>query len=237
MVFDSRYNLEMQYEYDNSGNLLETLSSTENPLSIIWNNNGYLPIAKTYNARYEQTAYSDFEYGNTGRWTIDYGNTISHSSAISGDKVFQYINGDYGPYAVVETDPNCKYALSFWAENTGSLPYQVVGNNIILIDSYQSQPNENNWIFYEFVFQLVGGNTIGVFKNGEYMLLDNLKLYPQNAFMETYYYNDKNELETITDANEQSVYFEYDKFGRLKLKRDQDKNIIEKTIYHLPDIN
>ena len=55
---------------------------------------------------------------------------------------------------------------------------------------------------------------------------------PEDAMMTTYTYDPVFGVICIDDPNEYKIYYEYDGFGRLKLIRDDDDNILEKYIYH-----
>lgn len=63
--------------------------------------------------------------------------------------------------------------------------------------------------------------------------LDELRVYPRNAEMTTIGYNTHHGLvKSMTDANNVSVYYEYDSFGRLTQVRDEDGNVLTEQQYH-----
>ncbi|MCD4794775.1 MAG: hypothetical protein K8R54_16175 [Bacteroidales bacterium] len=62
--------------------------------------------------------------------------------------------------------------------------------------------------------------------------IDEVRVYPKNAYMSTAAYQPLIGKTSETDANGISVYYEYDCFGRLNLIRDNDKNIIKHTEYN-----
>ena len=57
--------------------------------------------------------------------------------------------------------------------------------------------------------------------------IDELRLYPVSALMSTYTYLPFIGLYTESDAINRITYYEYDEFGRLKLIRNEDQNILK----------
>lgn len=62
--------------------------------------------------------------------------------------------------------------------------------------------------------------------------IDEVRVYPSDAFMTTYTYDPLIGMTSETDPNGLSKFYEYDLLGRLTLIRDQDKNIIKKICYN-----
>lgn len=62
--------------------------------------------------------------------------------------------------------------------------------------------------------------------------VDNVRIFPTDAYMTSYTYDPVKGITSITDPNGRSIYYEYDVFNRLHLVRDQDKNIIRKICYN-----
>lgn len=69
------------------------------------------------------------------------------------------------------------------------------------------------------------GTTVGI-------QIDDLRFYPKEARMTTYTHNPLVGATSISDENNNSVFHEYDTFGRLKIVKDQNGKILEKTEYH-----
>jgi YD repeat-containing protein len=65
------------------------------------------------------------------------------------------------------------------------------------------------------------------------MLIDEVRLHPQNARMTTYSYDDFGNVTSICDENNEITYREYDEFNRLKLVRDKQNDIVERHTYNL----
>ncbi len=67
--------------------------------------------------------------------------------------------------------------------------------------------------------------------------IDELRLYPINAYMTTKTYDASYKLTSETDANGISSYYEYDNFGRLIKIYDQDRKLIKQNQYHTADLS
>jgi YD repeat-containing protein len=95
------------------------------------------------------------------------------------------------------------YTLSYWSKTTGDWSLNV---------------------------STISSNTaIG----GSGMLIDEVRLHPQNARMTTYSYDDFGNVTSICDENNEITYREYDEFNRLKLVRDKQNDIVERHTYNL----
>jgi YD repeat-containing protein len=62
--------------------------------------------------------------------------------------------------------------------------------------------------------------------------IDEVRIYPSDAMMTTYTYEPLVGLTSETDPNGKSVFYEYDPLHRLRLIRDEDKNILKKICYN-----
>jgi hypothetical protein len=62
-------------------------------------------------------------------------------------------------------------------------------------------------------------------------LIDDIKFYPVDSKMSTYTYDPLVGMTSATFSNNMTMYYEYDKLNRVKIIRDEDKNIIKKIEY------
>lgn len=63
-------------------------------------------------------------------------------------------------------------------------------------------------------------------------LIDEIRIHPKDAQMNTFTYEPLTGMTSQCDANNRVSYYEYDSLGRLKLIRDQDKNIVKTFQYN-----
>lgn len=62
--------------------------------------------------------------------------------------------------------------------------------------------------------------------------VDEVRLYPEKAFMTTYTYDPLLGITSVTDRNNKTTYYSYDAIGRLQLVRDPDGKIVSNKVYH-----
>ncbi len=65
-----------------------------------------------------------------------------------------------------------------------------------------------------------------------YLLVDDVRFHTQDAWMETYTYNQKSGMSSAQGVTSIPTYFEYDPLGRLELIKDRQENIVELYRYN-----
>ncbi|MDE3185705.1 MAG: hypothetical protein KGM16_20015 [Bacteroidota bacterium] len=202
--------------YDSKGNLVSeknAVSGISN--SIIMDYNQNYPIAKVSNAGYSDIAYTSFEADGSGNWKIS-SSARDTSDAITGNRSFNLSNGNISDSIVNSSQT---YLVSFWAKSSASVSVNGSPQTNILA-------TQNNWNFYSTTVS----NVLVVTISGT-GLIDELRLYPNNANMVTYTYKPLIGVTSATDDNNTIVYNEYDALNRLKIVRDKDKNILKRFDY------
>ena len=212
----------VQFKYKNS-NLEATQSLPGNKIvSNIYDYGERYITAKVKNADIAEVAYSSFEAQNKGNWTYNDNGVISSSGSVTGDKCFTLTGNEFS--YILEANSvviNRKYVLSFWAKNA---VLNVNGSVILKVNS----PVINGWTYYEYEVS-PGSVPPSITGTG---LVDELRLYPQNAQMITSTYDPAKGKTAECDENNRIRYFEYDGLGRLIKIRDEHKNIIKTLEYH-----
>lgn len=224
----SNFRLIESYDsYDDKGNVLQLMKDgyTE---SYIYDKEENCKVAKIINGAASECAYTSFE-------TPDLGGFAKSLNAVAVD--YEHHTGEYSIYLgngewlkIPHTLVNGKhYLLSFWAKNGGSFKvYEDNGTSLTNLTGVQTGVSRNGWTYYSIDFAENSSTDIFIMRDAADCYLDEVRLYPASAFMESYTYKPGCGMSTTTDQNDRSKYYEYDSYGRLTLVRDHDKNILKK---------
>jgi hypothetical protein len=203
--------------YDNEGNILQT-TNTASGLSncqITDYHNSYV-VAKISNASFSDVAYTSFESDGTGNWTIP-SSLRDQTSATTGKQSYNLSNGSISKSGL---SSGITYIISGWAKSGATIYANGTNITSLIVSSH------NGWNFYSS--SITGITTMTISGSG---LIDELRLYPKDANMITYTYDPIVGVTSTCDANNTIIYNEYDGLNRLKLVRDNDKNILKRYDY------
>jgi hypothetical protein len=181
-------------------------------------------IASAINAGYNEIAYTGFEDASKGNWTWTDG-TITSGTSRTGDKSI-----NIGTSGITKTGllaPET-YIISFWMKkavaNSGSVIIDGLGN--VGWDDIST-----TWNYYEY--KVTGITSLTIKNSGSATVyIDDLRFYPSRARMVTQTYHPFFGISSQTAANNQTIYTDYDEFGRVKGIMDNEKNIIGNTVYN-----
>lgn len=199
--------------YDSKGNLSE-MKSLVNGLSnaVITDYDQQYATAKISNATQADIAYTSFESAGAGNWTI--GSTQRDATdKITGKKSYNLSNGTLSKSSLSSSK---NYLLTFWLKSGASATVNSSSPGSAIA-------SQLGWSLYS-VF-LTGITSVTISGSG---LIDEVRLHPKDANMETYAYEPLTGVISSADANNTVIYSEYDKLNRLKIIRDKDKYIIKR---------
>jgi len=211
------------FGYDEDGNPLSV--SKENGVlnSYIWNYNKSYPVAEVKNANAADIAYTSFEADGNGNWTgIISGNTVADVNSVTGSKYYNLTSAGLTKTGLTTTTA---YIVSYWSKGG---QYAVTGTSAAGWPKNLRTVTINGITWVNWEHKVSGVSTITISGTAG---IDELRLYPANAQMTTYTYAPLIGMTSQTDSNNKVTYFEYDAFGRLKLIRDNNKNIIKTFSY------
>ena len=203
-------------DYDSRGNIISETPKNGVKESFVWSYNQLLLVARVTNADVTDIAYSSFEMNGNTSWNFT-GIPVADYNAPMGRKAYSLTNGGISRTGL---DPARTYTVSYWSKNGAQNVEGVAATTGRTINGYT---------YYEHHVINPPGGTITVSGSG---IIDELRLYPQGAFMTTYTYEPVIGMSAQCDDNNRISYFEYDAFARLMLIRDQDKNILKKICYN-----
>jgi len=198
------------YDYT-SGNLVSqdmTGSDGNSQVSYLWGYHNNYPIAQVKNTTVSSVAYTSFEDDDTS-WPYTAGSVVT-TDARTGIKCY---NGAMTKSGL----PSGNYTVSLWAKGSGTVTVGGVAKTITA-----------SWQVYDWA--LTGVTSVTVNSNGN--KIDEVRLLPANAMMNTYTYKPEVGVLSITDTKGLTQFYEYDDMKRLLNIRDQDGNILKNFNYN-----
>lgn len=213
------FKLQSEMIYDGDGNLVQTVSN-ENISSFVNDYADRYTVASVVNAAYTEIAYSSFESNGKGSWNFNAA-FIKNNEGITGNKSL-FLGADPVISSTASTvtrsglNTATTYIVTYWVKDDKLAPTLINGTAGEFL--FQS----GNWQLYKH--EITGSTQISITGNGK---IDELRLYPKGALMSTVAYSEGIGKVADCDANNRLLFYEYDALGRLKLVRDQNRNVIK----------
>ena len=203
--------------YDTKLNVTQARKKDNISMSYVWDYNSSFPIAQVSNANVSEIAYTSFEADGNGGWNIP--SSARASNSITGTRCYDVVNGAISKSGLVAGKA---YVVSFWTTNAS--PFTITGGTA---SNTRTGRTYNGWRFYE-IEVTASGATLSIAGTG---LIDELRCYPKGSLMHTYTYTPLVGVTSECDATNKINYYEYDGFGRLRLIKDLDGNILQTFEY------
>lgn len=216
-----------KFVYDADGSLATVKDDGKHVVSSLYEYDGRYLIATVVNADFslsngvpiDKCAYTSFETKSLGGWTAVGTVSPPSSTSITGSQAFVLSTANNLPASSLNTSK--VYRLTFWSSG-GTVS---VGSGAIL---KVSGPTLKGFTFYEYELPL---GTMQVTLTGS-ATIDELRLYPKMARMQTITYDPLIGKTSECDDNNRITYYEYDNLGRVQLIRDEKGNIVKMYEYN-----
>lgn len=199
-----------------NGKLLDQHKVQDISDSYIWGYNDHYLIAHVRNATSDGIAYTGFEDDAHGNWSIN-GGSVSSVSALTGDRSYFLASGDM----ISKTSlPIGNYIVSYWSKS---------GSLVVNGTTASGSVVRNGWTYFSHKLNIITGVSVSSSGNAT---IDDLRLYPEVAQMETYTYKLLVGVSSITDVNNYTLFYYYDSNSRLQTVKDAEGNIVQNFKYH-----
>jgi hypothetical protein len=203
--------------YDNDGNLIQTISD-ENVTSFANDYSDRYVVASASNAAATEIAYSSFESNGKGNWIFNSAG-INQTEGLTGNKSFS-LGGNYS-ISCSGLNTAKEYLITYWVKDVSGAIVSVNGQLGTLLFQTGAWKLYTQTITNSSNVNITGTATI-----------DELRLYPKGSLMSTVAYKEGIGKIADCDANNRLLFYEYDALGRLRLVKDQNRNIIKTYEYN-----
>ncbi len=210
--------------YDTKGKLRQYTPFRSPVVAYLWGYDGQYPIAEGRNANQYDIAYVNFEATESNLLFASVTSALD-DSAPTGRRVgvLTAPNSKITKYGLT---PGKKYVLTYWIKDDSSMPKFTLST----VEPAEHIRTKGVWKCYRH--RVTGGSTLAIEAISGSMWIDDIRLHPADATLDTYTYDPLVGMTSHTDASGNVRYYEYDGFGRLRLVRDLQGNLVEDYKYH-----
>lgn len=222
---------------DAKGNPLENqLLGMDLYKAMVWDTITNQKLAEITNAHYNEIActsfdhilpgsYTGFEWLEQGRVRYQQAGLAGAGGTMAGRSAYRLASSGQGSSIICAgLTPNKPYRISFWAKNGTPT---ITGGGVSSFNLTTPLPAINGWTNYVGAFTPTN-NTDITFTAGTTIYIDEIRIHPVGALMQTQTYLPLFGIDSQTDATGRITKFEYDKLGRQTIVRNQEGQIISK---------
>lgn len=206
--------------YDSRGNITQIIDHSSGFVSSrIFDDDNNI-VATVQNASLEEVAYTNFSGANNG-WSLNAQSVLEHSNPVNGKFVYHLTSALNS-----KTLPKGKFLLSVWHE-ASNLNINVTNGSK---KSTATTEGGNGW--YLTICEIEFSNVNGSVSLTGNTTIDELRLYPATALLNSYGYKGIGSISSVIDHNNIIQYFNREPAGHLKSILDHKKNLLETYFYN-----
>lgn len=211
-----------QNQYDVNLNLVGQINDKDPDLAIVKGYNNTQTIAKVENAVVSDIAYTSFETAEQkGGWSFAASGSLA-GTAVMGDRFLNLYSA--GGISVQSLNTSKKYRLSFWYKSVKPVLSGAT------VSSDKTLRTSGEWSLVEMIVTSASSLSLTASATS---YIDELRLCPADAKMNTYDYVNLIGIRQSCDENNHISKYMYDPYGRLTDITDEDGNIIKHYRYNL----
>lgn len=218
--------------YNDYGNLLtQKPMPSGQAISYIWGYEKTLPIAEVLNLENpNNAAHFNFEEDPAHVGTTN--SPVNGLLPKTGERflnVSSLVSSGSGELVHDALDSEGEYILAFWHSGAAGSFNVLSGTASHSFNLPATATGE--WKLFETVVSLSNGIVRISFPTGSSYFLDDVRLHPVGTMMKTLTHDPLIGQTSETDAAYKIQYYEYDALNRLRLIRDQNRNILKRINY------
>lgn len=235
------YELVTIMNYDNDGNLVETLDETNNNAVVINPKFQGQIIASVANAKKADIAFTSFESPSDISNLVFDGSNLVNTIKLTGAYGYHYNATQISKISKDNLTTNKKYKVSFWFKN-GTSPsiylddFNTLNSSSILITPVSIFKNlSNGWELYEAEVLVNSTGVINIVNQSQGSItesyIDEVRIYPIESQMQSMVYNFKGQKIAECDATNRFKFYEYNEKDQLKFIRNEEGSILKMYEY------
>lgn len=225
--YDPLYQPELIYDrYNASARLLQAHRVGGSAQSYLWDAVSAQPVAQATGASAGQIAFTSFEEPISGTWSYDPAHCVP-GGRLGGRRAYRLASA---VTYTVESTASTGYEVTVWVQ--GGLPALAVDGVAVSSSPVVLVSDAYGWQLLRWRVAAQAGQTLALRSaNAGPVLLDEVRLCPVGAQLETQTYDALRGMTSRTDPSGRTIVYEYDALGRLQRVRDEQGRIITEQEY------
>ncbi|SEK54635.1 RHS repeat domain-containing protein [Parapedobacter koreensis] len=210
--------------YNNRGRVLTAAVEKAAPTSYLWGYNGQYVIAEGHNAGEYDIAYVGFEFNESNLSLVNVSTPVD-ASAPTGRRIGTLSSSQSSKITKYGLSTGKAYILSYWVKDGSPMP-SITGGTVTAAVQARTKG-----VWKNYRHRVSGTSTLVLGVTSGTVSIDDIRLHPVDAGLDTYTYDPLLGMTSHTDASGNIFYYAYDGFGRLSIVRDLAGKVVEDYQY------